>query len=358
MSYGKFQKETGIYTTWRRNNNLPYLEWQKVDEIIRDKWIADKRYKELIAFILENWDSGNCDYFSRPFSKHLIDNNELIFYKKLWKGIIRNRLDKLWNHYEYLKQELPNFTINKIKSVNIDNFNQFSSEESIERIVAWERLYIIEGINEFMEGLEILKDNEEITKQTSLLNIVSSLEKPKPKPTTDKRKIDESLFWQLIDETRQISTDQFNFLDNLKLILETFHPKELRNFDKLLITKANELNTWEHWALAYIIRGGCGDDEFDYFRVWSVSKGQTAFEAIKELDEKQLLQIFDEDPRFEELYYLAEQVYEAKTSDLMPPIRVKVNKLTGKQWEEDRLTQTFPTLCKLFNYEQQNKNGC
>lgn len=358
MSYGKFQKEADIYRTWRRNNNLPYLEWEKVDEIIRDKWITDKRYKELIAFILENWDSGNCDYFSRPFSKHLIDNNELNFYKKLWKGIIRNRLDKLWNHYEYLKQELPNCTINKIKSVNIDNFNQFSSEESIERIVAWERLYIIEGINEFMEGLEVLKDNEEITKQTSLLNIVSSLEKPKPKPTTDKRKIDESLFWQLIDETRQISTDQFNFLDNLKSILETFHPKELRNFDKLLITKANELNTWEHWALAYIVRGGCGDDEFDYFRVWSVSKGQTAFEAIKELNEKQLFQIFDEDPQLEELYYLAEQVYEAKTSDLMPPIRVKTSKLTGKQWEEDKLIQDFPTLCKLFNYEQQNKNGC
>lgn len=351
MSYGKFQKEAGIYTTWRRKNNLPYLEWQKVDEIIRDKWITDKRYKELITFILENWDSGNCDDFSRPFSKHLIDNKELNFYKRLWKGIIRNRLDKLWHHYEYLKQELPSFTVEKIKSVNINGFNQFSSEENIERIVAWERLYIIEGINEFINGLEILKDDEEIAKQISLLNIVSNLEKPKPKPTTDKRKIDEILFWQLIDETRKISTDQFNFLDNLKSTLETFHPKELRKFDKLLLTKANELNTWEHWALAYIARGGCGDDEFDYFRVWAVSKGQTAFEAIKKIDEHQLLQIFDEDPQLEELYYLAEQVYETKTSDLMPPIRVKASKLTGQKWDENKLPQVFPILCKLFNYE-------
>ena len=352
MSYGKFQKEAGIYTTWRRKNNLPYLGWEEVDKIIRDKWIADKRYKELITFIIEGWDSGNCDDFCEPIFQILIEEKEHQSFKRLWKGIIRNRLEKLWRDYEYLKQELPAFTLDKIKKVDIRGYNQFSSEESIERDVAWRRLYIIEGINEFIKGLKILNDNEEIEKQNALLKIVSNLEKPKPKPTTDKRKIDENLFWQLIKETRKISTDQFNFLDNLKSLLETFHPKELRNFDKLLITKSNELNTWEHWALAYIVRGGCGDDEFDYFRVWAVSKGKIAFEAIKKIDENQLLQIFDEDPQLEELYYLAEQVYEIKTSDLMPPIRVKESKLTGKKWDENKLSETFPTLCKLFNYEQ------
>jgi hypothetical protein len=73
--------------------------------------------------------------------------------------------------------------------------------------------------------------------------------------------------------------------------------------------------------------------------------------AIKELDENKLLNIFDEDPQLEEFYYLAEQVYEDKTSDLMPPVRIKASKLTGKRWEEDKLNQTFPTLCKLFNFE-------
>lgn len=351
MSYGKFNKETGIYTKWRNKNNLPYLEYEKVYEIIRDKWIAHKRYKELIAYILENWDSGNCDDFSRPFSKHLIDNKELNFYKRLWKGIIRHRLDKLWPDYDYLKQTLPKFTVDKIKNVDLRGFNQFSAEENIERCVAWRRLYIIEGINEFIKGLEILKDDEEIAKQTLLIKIVSNLEKPKPKPTIDKRKINESLFWQLIDDTRKISSDQFNFVDNLRLTLETFHPKELRNFDKILITKVNELNTWEHWALAYIVRGGCGDDEFEYFKVWSVSKGKIAFEAIKKIDEMRLQQIFDEDPQLEELYYLAEQVYETKTSDIMPPIRVKSNKLTGNQWGEDKLPLTFPNLCEIFSYK-------
>jgi hypothetical protein len=351
MSYGKFLDDWTKHSRQREKNNLPSQSMEEGFADVRDKWLADKRYKELIAFIIENWDSGNCDDFSRPFSKHLIDNNELTFFKQLWKGIIRNRLEKLWRDVEYQRKNYPNITIERIINTDIKNYNQFSSNESLERTLAWRRLYIIDGINEFISGLKILNDNGEIEKQTVILKVVSNLEKPKPKPTTDKRKIDEDLFWQLIHQARAISTDQFNFIDNLKSILEAFNPKELRNFDKILYTKSNELNTWEHWGLAYIVRGGCGDDEFDYFKVWAVSKGRNAFQAIRELNESQLFPIFDEDPQLEEFHYLAEQVYEEKTSDLMPPVKVKSSKLTGKRWDEDKLTQTFPTLCKLFNYD-------
>ena len=69
------------------------------------------------------------------------------------------------------------------------------------------------------------------------------------------------------------------------------------------------------------------------------------------MEENELVAIFNEDPQLEELYSLAEQVYVDKTSDLMQPMKVKTNKLTGKKWDEEKLPQTFPTLCKLFNYE-------
>lgn len=351
MSYAEFLDDWKKHSRLREKNNLPSQTMEEGFTAVRDKWLADKRYKELIAFIIENWDSGNCDDFSRPFSQHLIDNNKSALFKQLWKGIIRNRLEKLWQDVEYQRINYPNITVERIIGTDIRNYNQFSSNESLERTLAWRRLYIIDGINEFIKGLKIFNDSGEIEKQSTLIKIVSSLEKPKPKPTTDKRKIDEDLFWQLIEQARKKSTDQFTFTDNLKSTLETFNPKELRSFDKILNTKASELNTREHWALAYIVRRGCGDDEFDYFRVWAVSKGRNAFEAIKELNESQFLQIFDEDPQLEEFLYLAEQVYEDKTSDLMPPAKVKVRKLTGKQWDEFKLPQTFPTLCKLFNYE-------
>lgn len=353
MSYAKFGHDINEYLVNCKKHNI---STDNHEAIVRDKWISDKRYKELIAYILENWDSGNCDDFSRPFSKHLIDNKELALFKQLWKGIIRNRLEKLWRDVDYQRTNYPNITLNKIVNTDIKNYNQFSSKESLERTLAWRRLYIIDGINEFIEGLKTFDDKEEIEKQILLLSIVSNLDKPKPKPTTDKRKIDESLFWQLIDDARKISTDQFNFLDNLKSTLEGFNPKELRNFDKILKTKANELNTWEHWALAYIVRRGCGDDAFDYFKVWAVSKGQKTFNSIKNIEENKLVSIFNEDPQLEEFDYLAEQIYEDKTSNFMQPAKIKSSKLTGKKWDEDKLQETFPTLCKMFDYPA-DKNG-
>lgn len=347
MSYTKFGFEVNEYLVNCKRNNL---STDNYDAVVRDKWIANKRYKDLIAFILENWDSGNCDDFSRPFTKHLIENKELILFKQLWKGIIRNRLEKLWRDVEYQKTNYPNITLTKIVNTNIKNYNQFSSNESLERTLAWRRRYIIDGINEFMSGLKIFNDIDEIEKQTSFLYIVSNLDKPKPKPTTDKRKINESLFWQLIEDARKISIDQFNFLDNLKSSLEGFNPKELRNFDKLLKIKVSELNTWEHWALAYIVRRGCGDDAFDYFKVWAVSKGLKAFNIIKNIDKNKLVSIFNEDPQLEDLYYLAEQVYEGKTFDLMQPVKINQSRLSGKKWNEENLKEQFPSLCELFNY--------
>ncbi|MBC7862256.1 MAG: hypothetical protein IAF38_04725 [Bacteroidia bacterium] len=69
------------------------------------------------------------------------------------------------------------------------------------------------------------------------------------------------------------------------------------------------------------------------------------------MDENNLVQLFNEEPQLEELYFLAEQVYEEKTSDLMKPISLKEPKLTGKKWEENKIKETFPSLCKLFKYK-------
>ena len=178
------------------------------------------------------------------------------------------------------------------------------------------------------------------------------LQKPAPKPSTDKRAIDEEVFWQLIDQSRLSSADSFDFLEKLKSTLEAFKPTEIRKFQKLLLSKQQELYTWEHWALAYISRRGCGDDEFDYFRVWAVSKGKSNFEIIKRIDTSRLIEVFDEDPQLEDLYYLAEGVYESKTNELMKPVKVKHSKLKGKSWREDKLEQDFSVLYGIFNLKK------
>ena len=40
----------------------------------------------------------------------------------------------------------------------------------------------------------------------------------------------------------------------------------------------DESYTWALWGAAYLMKGGCSDDAFDYFRGWLVAQGRTAWE--------------------------------------------------------------------------------
>ncbi len=352
MSYSKFLDDLNDFYKDRHERGIvdrPSLE--SAQNIVRDNWLKAGRFKELISYTLENFDSGNCDEFMKPIVDILIQTNETNLFKRLWKGVLRYRTEKVWFYFSVLKGHFPKMTFEDLAKINLSNFNQFSSQEDIRRVAAFHRQYTLNGISEFIIGLKLLNQTEEIQRANELYQTVYSLQKPTPKPSTDKRKIDEVIFWQLIEQSRFGVTDQFEFLDKLKSTLETFKPIELLKFQKLLLTKQQELNSWEHWALAYIARRGCGDDEFDYFKIWAVSKGQNNFEAIKKLDTSELKDIFTEDPQLEDLFYLAEAVYEDKTGEIMKEVKVKRSKLIGKKWNEENLAKDFPVLSNIFNFE-------
>lgn len=354
MSYGKFLDESGDLTKWREKNNLPKQNYEKTFEDLRDIWIKDGRYSELTTFINENWDSGNGDEFVKPYSEHLIKNRELNQFKKLWKGILRHRTSNLWRDYDYVKSNNLQITLADIQFQNLKGFNQFSSSESTLRRLAWEREFVLAGLNEYKQGLEEMNDKSEVEKIERLYNNIDKLIKPKSKPSSDKRKIDETLFWQLIDDYRNISDDKFDFIEKLSSKLEEFKPSEIRKFERIFRTKYEELNLGQLWALAYIVRRGCGEDAFDYFKAWVISKGQNAFNSISKMQLKELKKYFDEDPQLEEMLYLAEKVYEFKTGEFMTPVRVKKNKLKKLNWTEETLETDFPELCKIFEYENKS----
>jgi hypothetical protein len=346
MSYSKFLDAAGEYAEWRSKNNLPKLHYEKVFEVTRDAWIKEGRFKELISFILENWDSGNCDDFIAPLIPVLIQQKDTNQFKRLWKGIIRYRVDRLWyyTNIDYDWEEL--------EAINISNFNMYKTESYTDqkRVAAFQRKFSLAAIDNYIDSLQHLNDQKEIERLLIIRNNVYLLQKPKPKKTTDRRKMDDKLFWELIDNSRSISQDQYEFLEKLKEQLEAFHPVQIRRFDKIFWDRFNEINLWALWALAYIVRRGCGDDEFDYFKAWVISKGQKAYENIKTLNSNNLLNLFDEDPQLEEFSYLAEQVYESKTNEIMKPNRIKQQKIKGTRWDENNLNSQFPTLCELFKF--------
>lgn len=191
MSYSKFGQELSDLYKFRKENNIPF---DLINEELRDTWIKDKRYSDLTKYINENWDSGNGDGFVKPYSEHLIKNWELSQFKKLWKSFLRHRTSNLWRDYDYVKSNNPQITLAEIQSQNLKGFNQFSSSESTLRRLAWEREYVLKGIDEYRQGLEEMKDNSELEKIERLYNDIDNLIRPKAKPSSDKRKIDETLF--------------------------------------------------------------------------------------------------------------------------------------------------------------------
>jgi hypothetical protein len=323
LSYGKFLDEVCEL-------NLPNNGWEKNQAYIRDKWVEQKRFNELFSYIHENWDSGQWVEFFEPLEKHLIRNQLEKEFIKFWKGLLRHRLSDLW----YSKKEYS----------DENTFNQ--------------QKFTLEGLYRFKKGLTELEAEEEIKKTDELIKTVDKLEKPKPKKTTDKRKIDEKLFWELIILNREKSDDKIDFIEKLSNQLEEFKPTEIKRFERTFLTKYQELNRWEIWALAYIVRRGCGDDAFDYFKAWVISKGQKTFEDIKSLKISELKQHFDEDPQLEEMFSLAENVYENKTGELMSPVRVKKQKLSGKEWNEDNLEKEFPEIWKIFEHKKLHPTPC
>lgn len=347
MSRRKFLKETDDCFYWRQKNNLPvHKNIFDIDKYIRDKWIAENRHGELISYILDEWDNGDFNDhtdFIEEYELTLLQNKKSKEFIKLWKGILNIRLERLW-HY--------------IKACET-NSNQFITKDPARRLNATieRQKFALKGIDRFTKGLLELKEVNELEKVRALRVAVKKLEHPKPHPTTDKRKIDERLFWELIDNSRKESEDKYSFLNVLKARLEKFKHSEIRNFGKQFLIKFNELNTWDNWALVYIARNGCGDDEFDYFKSWVISMGQNVFNTIKAFQVEKFQNLLTlEEPQFEEFMSVTESTYEFKANELMKPIKVKSQKLLGKEWNESTLENEYPELCKIFDYRDLMKS--
>lgn len=84
--------------------------------------------------------------------------------------------------------------------------------------------------------------------------------------------------------------------------------------------------TWPVWGAAYVLKGGCSDDSFEYFRNWLILQGRDAFDSVLddpdslvtllpqgELDESQF--------SCEELSYASTEAYEQVVGEPMPEHR-------------------------------------
>ena len=108
--------------------------------------------------------------------------------------------------------------------------------------------------------------------------------------------MNEDRYWELVEESLRKSTDQFSqekFLTNalVKLGKEDIIGFRLRTYKLRSKSYLSKL-----WCAAYIIKGGCSDDGFEYFRSWLISTGREMFYST--LENPDILAVFTENERF------------------------------------------------------------
>jgi hypothetical protein len=312
---------------------------------VRDAWMAQGRFDALIAFVHHNWDSGNGDDFVAPLAARLLERGDAARYARLWKGILRHRLQKLWAYRD------PAVTPAQAEAIDVAGFDPYdwASYQDRGRATAWHRHYVLAGFDEFIAGLQRLGASDEVAKAAALREATAGLRRPRPRPATDLRRIDQALFWDLIETSRAQADSAPEFVALLQARLAAFRPPQIiafaRHFDRAMAA----LYHHDVWALAHVSQGGCGDDGFDDFRAWVVSRGRDVYEAVLAMDIEALRPVFDEGPAMlEDMLYVAARAHEDATGEPLPPGRGGGGRLKGRRWRDEDLAQRYPGLCAAF----------
>ncbi len=157
--------------------------------------------------------------------------------------------------------------------------------------------------------------------------------------------LDEDKFWDIIHESIEKSTNQKQQKNYLKRLLFKLSAIELIGFrlrtDKFLF----DSYTSEIWCAGYLMNGGCGDDGFEYFRCWLISRGKkTYYETLRNPDYlvKELIE-GEIEYEFESFWYVANDVFEDRTQKNLYDYRdldkfktVEANYIVPEfTWEED-----------------------
>jgi hypothetical protein len=161
--------------------------------------------------------------------------------------------------------------------------------------------------------------------------------------------MDENGFWDVVELSRADSQDEQEA--KLRSILKKLPIGEVLAFDRIFNTMRFKAYTWDLWAAAYIINGGCSDDGFEYFRCALIAAGREHYEAALRDAESLADWVEGGDFEFEALGYVAPGVFreKSKTKEFPQHNLTFPKNPTGEPWEEDDLEARFPQLWKTFN---------
>ena len=136
--------------------------------------------------------------------------------------------------------------------------------------------------------------------------------------------MDEAQFWQIIEATKPFGpyTIEAHY-DRLLERVSGLPESEILDYSRLFHAQLQKANSWELWDAAYIVNGGCGDDDFQDFKAGLVAQGRTVFQSV--LDS----------PEFLAQYLPAKQLIRGESILFLPTLAYRI-KVYGTQEEDAR----------------------
>eukprot|EP00903_Cladosiphon_okamuranus_P001597 g1595.t1 len=176
---------------------------------------------------------------------------------------------------------------------------------------------------------------------------VENERRPGPDGKPDPRKMDEDLFWQLIEEGL-VDQPLGERLDTLLDRLAALKPAAIREFSKILHTLEARAYRTDIWALAYLLQGGCSDDAFEEFRGWLILQGREVFEAaLEDPDNFDVTLYTGPAGGTDSLYDAAAIAYDLRQGKAMKPVKLPKMVLSGPDLEEEDFAAALPRIARL-----------
>jgi hypothetical protein len=163
--------------------------------------------------------------------------------------------------------------------------------------------------------------------------------------------MDRAGFWAIIDNARSGAEGEEAFLDRVEARLRTLSPEELTQFEAHFEEIHGDSHTLELWGAAYIVKGGCSNDGFDYFRAWLIAQGQRTFERAM-ADPDTLVEVSGDGDRDLEMFmYSAGRIYKEKTGGAEIPYPPVTYRELGEDWDfddKDEMKRRYPRLMARY----------
>lgn len=156
-------------------------------------------------------------------------------------------------------------------------------------------------------------------------------------------------FWEMVEVARQQSGDGMADPDQLQAALGRCAVAEILGFQLRLEECLAASYRLDLWAVAYLVKGGCSNDGFDYFRGWLIAQGRSYFEAALADPERAADRADGRDAECEEMLGVGREAFARRSKRPMPcGLIAHPPHAIGTDWTEEDLPRLYPRLAKRF----------